>query len=949
MASKINWIERLSARLGLVPRSRELPEPSSYGEELRDFPPFEKWLEVEELDSTRRLRRMAMIPTTCFNCEAGCGLLAAIDVDEMEIVRIEGNPLHPGSRGRNCAKGPATLNQVKDEERILQPMRREGPRGAGKFVPVSWEEALDQIASNVRELLVAERHDEVMYHVGRPGHEGAMERVLQAWGIDGHNSHTTVCSASARCGYQLTWGYDRPSPDHENAQLILLLSSHLEAGHYFNPHAQRIVEAKERGARIVVLDPRLSNTAARADLWLPTRPGTEGAVLLAALRLLIEENKIDHTFVSDWVDWRGYLAHLHPAEPPTVDRFLQLFSRHLSQWTPEMAEEQAGLEKGSIRALTDEIARAGSRVAAHIWRSAASGNLGGWQIARAMALLTAFTGSAGSEGGTSPASWNKFKPDYFSMPEHGSRWNELIWPRQWPTSFYEMSHLLPHLVEDGVGKIGVYFTRVFNPVWTFPDGMSWMNMLRDERKVGLHVALTPTWNETAYFADLVLPMGHSTERHDIQSQETHSCRWVSFRQPVFRSLARLQGRPSDDTRGFNPGQVWEEDEFWIELSWRIDPDGELGIRKHFESPYRPGEKVSVEEQYRYMFENDIPGLPEKAAEMGMDPLEYMTRVGAHQLPGETTRRHQQKVEISPGFRPLVDAETGVATIDGKVVGVAVDGAIREGFPTASRRIEVYSRMLEEWGFGDMALPGAPESHVAPEKLDPGKGIYVLVPTFRLPTMIHSRSANSKHLNEISHANPIWIHPDDALTHGIEDADLVRIETEIGHFVNRVWVTDGLRPGVLACSHHMGRWKLESGPGSRWGSATVRFEDLPGGRIRLRLIDGVRPFKSKDPDSSRSWWSEAGVHQNLAFPVQTDPVSGMHCWHQRVHLAKADPTDRYGDVVVDPQKSRQVHQRWMAMARPASPELHGGLRRPRELPRPLERAPQAYLFDHNQDR
>ena len=107
-----------------------------------------------------------------------------------------------------------------------------------------------------------------------------MERVLQAWGIDGHNSHTTVCSASARCGYQLTWGYDRPSPDHENAQLILLLSSHLEAGHYFNPHAQRIVEAKERGARIVVLDPRLSNTAARADLWLPTRPGTEGAVLL---------------------------------------------------------------------------------------------------------------------------------------------------------------------------------------------------------------------------------------------------------------------------------------------------------------------------------------------------------------------------------------------------------------------------------------------------------------------------------------------------------------------------------------------------------------------------------------------------------------------------------------------------------------------------------------------
>ena len=144
-----------------------------------------------------------------------------------------------------------------------------------------------------------------------------------------------------------------------------------------------------------------------------------------------------------------------------------------------------------------------------------------------------------------------------------------------------MSHLLPHLVEDGVGKIGVYFTRVFNPVWTYPDGMSWMKMLSDEDKVGLHVAMTPTWNETAYYADLVLPMGHSTERHDVQSLETHSARWLSFRQPVFRALARLEGKPSGDTRGFNPGEVWEEDEFWIELSWRIDPDGSRGIRKHF--------------------------------------------------------------------------------------------------------------------------------------------------------------------------------------------------------------------------------------------------------------------------------------------------------------------------------------------------------------------------------
>jgi anaerobic selenocysteine-containing dehydrogenase len=108
-----------------------------------------------------------------------------------------------------------------------------------------------------------------MYHVGRPGEDGYANRVLQAWGVDGHNSHTNVCSSSARLGHFLWTGADRPSPDYANARTILLLSSHLETGHYFNPHAQRIVEAQSQGATVITIDPRLSNTAAKADLWLP--------------------------------------------------------------------------------------------------------------------------------------------------------------------------------------------------------------------------------------------------------------------------------------------------------------------------------------------------------------------------------------------------------------------------------------------------------------------------------------------------------------------------------------------------------------------------------------------------------------------------------------------------------------------------------------------------------
>ena len=122
---------------------------------------------------------------------------------------------------------------------------------------------------------------------------------------------------------------------------------------------------------------------------------------------------------------------------------------------------------------------------------------------------------------------------------------------------------------------------------------------------------------------------------------------------------------------------------------------------------------------------------------------------------------------------------------------------------------------------------------------------------------------------------------------IATGDLVKVTTQIGYFVTRAWVTEGIRPGVLGMSHHLGRWRLnEDTGGPRVASALVRITRESGGRYVMKQVHGATPFESNDPDSGRIWWSEVGVHQNLTFPVQPDPVSGMHCWHQRVHLEKA---------------------------------------------------------------
>jgi anaerobic selenocysteine-containing dehydrogenase len=253
--------------------------PSSAG--LAAFPPKERWDNWVELDSKawpkRVERRYTLVPTTCFNCESACGLLAYVDPETLEVAKFEGNPEHPGSRGKNCAKGPATINQVRDPDRILYPLRRVGPRGSGRWERVSWEDAASDIAARIRRAIVEDRKDEVICHIGRPGEDGFTERVLASWGVDGHNSHTNVCSSNGRAGWHYWTGIDRPSADFANAKVIVLISSHLETGHYFNPHAQRITEARAKGAKLVVMDTRLSNTATHADHWLSPWPGSEAS------------------------------------------------------------------------------------------------------------------------------------------------------------------------------------------------------------------------------------------------------------------------------------------------------------------------------------------------------------------------------------------------------------------------------------------------------------------------------------------------------------------------------------------------------------------------------------------------------------------------------------------------------------------------------------------------
>jgi hypothetical protein len=335
------------------------------------------------------------------------------------------------------------------------------------------------------------------------------------------------------------------------------------------------------------------------------------------------------------------------------------------------------------------------------------------------------------------------------------------------------------------------------------------------------------------------------------------------------------------------------------------------------------------------YEKEIPGLDEKEVER-LDSLTFRL--------AEVARGVAREVLEIKGNGLQVGLDNRISK-DGKTIGVMIDGKAKVGLTTPSRKLEFFSNTLYEWGWPEKehTIPWPLKSHVHPDNIDREQGEMLLLPNFRLPTLIHTRSANAKWLYEISHKNPVWMHPSDAERLGVKTGDLIKVETEIGYFVDKVWVTEGIKPGVVAMSHHLGRWRLQEHAGVNPGmSALAELEQDDQESYRLNILHGGRPWDSFDPDTSRIWWEDIGVHQNLTHAVHPDPVSGAHCWLQKAtNVSKAGPDDRHGDVWVDTARSMAVYREWLAMTRSAVDVSPDGLRRPTWIKRPLKPTLDAY--------
>lgn len=462
------------------------------------------------------------------DCPDTCATL--VTVREGRAIRIQGDPEHPFTNGFLCAKVNRYLERTYHADRLTTPLKRVGAKGEGKFAPVSWEEALDDIARRLAAIAASPDGPESILPYSYAGTMG----LLQGASVDRRFFHAlgasrldrTICATAGKVGMMMTVGagIGADAEGIPECDLVLLWGTNTLTS---NPHLwPHILKARERGARVIAIDPILTRTAEQCDEWYGIRPGTDAALALAIMHVVFAEGLQDDDYLA---------RHTLGAD--------QLRER-VREWTPERAAPITGLDASMIRSLAQRYGRARSafvRINYGLQRHA-----GGGMAVRTIACLPAVTGHWRRPGGGVQLSTSA-----------NFRYN---------TAALERLDLNPHVRTINMIRLGEALTRpdagvggppvralvVYNsnPADVAPD--------RNEVHRGLAredlftVVLEHFQTNTADWADYVLPATTQLEHWDVHLAYGHI--YASLNRPaiapigqampnteIFRQLGRRMG------------------------------------------------------------------------------------------------------------------------------------------------------------------------------------------------------------------------------------------------------------------------------------------------------------------------------------------------------------------------------------------------------------------------
>ncbi len=454
------------------------------------------------------------IPTFCDICFWKCNAVAS--VRDGKLWKIEGNPSDPLSRGRLCPRGTGGIGAHSDPDRLRMPLIRTSDRGKEKWQEVTWEEALEYIAARMKKIAVEYGPESMaLFSHGIGG--TFFKHAFKAFGTPNMAAPSFAqCRGPREVGFQLTYGDDVGSPertDIENTDCLVLIGSHLGENMH-NTQVQEFATAVGRGASIIVVDPRFSVAASKAKHYLPIKPGTDLALLLAWMHVLVTEKLYD----SEYVEKYGF-----GFEP---------FAASLASYTPEWAFVETGIDPDTIRETAREMARHRPATLVHPGRHV------NWygddaQRSRAIALLNALLGSWGRKGGFyQPSSMEVPSypyPDY-PKPARGKLDNP---DHKYPFAHESLSTGIREATIKGAPyPIKGWMVYATNLLHALPNEAETIEAIK---KLDLLVVVDVIPSEIAGWADVVLPESTYLERFDDLNVEYFKQPFVALRQPVVDS------------------------------------------------------------------------------------------------------------------------------------------------------------------------------------------------------------------------------------------------------------------------------------------------------------------------------------------------------------------------------------------------------------------------------
>ena len=725
-----------------------------------------------------------LVPTLCEMCVNKCAAIAR--VEDGVVVKLDPNPLFPKSKNMLCPRGNAGIQALYDPDRLKRPMIRTGEKGKGEFKEVSWEEAYDAILNGTDKFpgmakILDEEEDNrssFLFCAGEGMAEHTFKMFYEAFGSANWLNHASICLQTVASAYGVTIGA-YPQADLENAEYVIMAGAN-RAEAIVTPDTMDIFKrTKGRGAKLICVDPRFTNTAAKADKWLGIKPGTDLAFVLALTYVTIDEELYNKEYVANnFNDFDLYKEHILS-----------------SGYTPKWAAEITGLKESDIYEIAREFAAHAPRAIYYPGRrSTFSKN--DFQLRRAMAIFQALSGGIDTKGGLvfgSKLPLGEHKgvvPMYYQARERAVNKNKQndgydhcvvvsgggSWIA-WRNRFLEnvMSY-----------KVRGAFIYKHNPMLNMPNTAKTAEMFK---KMELVIVIDTMPSDTVMYADVVLP----------------ECTYLERTDPVFSfggvepAIAQRNKviEPMHDTKPVNEilhGLTKKISKPLFEITKKHDmflQDEITATESELDenSTMTLAELSKQKEETMYADEFDLTKVFEHSQE----------EVNEHMVAEKHGEEAAKQIKEHGIFYPNMEkyykqlGENKFQYYPENKKSYSVNGGAPK---TPSKKVECNLANLASKGVDPMPTWRDEYSFKVPN------GKFKLL-TGRHAQFTQTGTSNNVALHDLMHTNYIWINEKIAREQGIAFGDKVEVSSTAGKTIIRAYPTEKIAPDTVFFVHGFG--------------------------------------------------------------------------------------------------------------------------------------------------